>query len=244
MRFVDSHLHLSGPGSSDAFALAQATGTFLLTCGTDRRTSLEALAQAASNPLVRPFVGVHPSEALKERSLGWVPKSLARAAGLGEVGLDPKYSAVGPRSVQMKTYLTQLTEAARMGKPVQVHSRGAENVCLGALVEAGLKRVLMHWFQSEPDLPRVLDSGYFISFGPSLLYSKKLQRMAARCDPSQVLTETDFPVGYEPLGRARGPSLVPSVVFRLAEAWGISFEEAREVTTRNVMLFLGSGEKG
>ncbi len=244
MRFVDSHLHLDGLGSSEALALAGVEGFLLLVCGTDRRTSLKALTLAASNPALRPFVGIHPSEALKERSLVWVRPALETAAGLGEVGLDPKYSTVGPRSVQMKTYLAQLAEAGRAGKPVQVHSRGAENQCLDALVAAGLKRVLMHWFQSEEGLPRAMDSGYFISFGPALVYSKRLQRLAARCDRSQVLTETDFPVQYEPLRRARGPVLVPSVVFRLAEIWGVSFEEARLITTRNATRFLGSGEKG
>jgi TatD DNase family protein len=216
----------------------------MMVAGIDRRTSRAALEMAASTTRVKAFIGIHPSEALKERSLAWVRQALGDASGLGEVGLDPKYSSVGPRSAQMKAYLGQLEEAAKAGKPAQVHSRGAENECLDGLLSVGLRKVLMHWFQSEETLPRVLDSGYFVSFGPSLIYSKRLARMATSCDPGQVLTETDFPVGYEPLRNAKGPHLVPSVVFRLAELWGMSFEDARTATCRNALRFLGSFKKG
>jgi len=244
MRFVDSHLHLEGPGASSEITRSEASGTLLLACGVDRKSSMTTIHIASSNPTVKAFVGVHPSEALKEGSLAWVRDSLRTATGLGEVGLDPKYSAIGPKSAQAKVFQGQLAEAKRAGKPIQVHSRGAETECLDALDDSGLQRVLMHWFQSEESLPRVLDHGYFVSFGPSLVYSKRLQRIAARCPTSQVLTETDFPVSYDPLEKARGPSLIPSVVFSLAEVWGIPFEDARVVTTQNAMRFLGSSEKG
>jgi len=244
VRFVDSHLHMEGDGAREALALAQASGILLLSCGVDRKSSSACLRLASANQSVMAFVGVHPSEVSKERSTAWVRRALETATGVGEVGLDPKYSPVGQKSAQLKAFTSQLAEAARAGKPVQVHSRGAEEECLDALASAGLKRVLMHWFQAEESLPRVLDSGYFVSFGPSFIYSKRLQRMAARCDPSQVLPETDFPVGFGPLGGARGPLLVPSVVFRLSEVWGMPFEEARMTTCRNVMRFVGSSEKG
>ena len=243
MRFVDSHLH-ADKAISGALSLGAENQTLLLTCGVDRKTSVKALSLASANPNVRAFVGMHPSEVLKQRSLAWLHEALDEATGLGEVGLDPKYSATGPRSAQMKAFLAQLAEGARAGKPIQVHSRGAENECLDRLVSFGVRRVLMHWFQSEESLPRVIDSGYFVSFGPPLLYSKRLQRMAARCNRDQVLTETDFPVGYEPLGKLRGPLLVPSVVFRLAEIWGTTFEEARMTIAGNSNRFLGLGEKG
>ena len=243
MRFVDTHLHV-GEGVPDALSLGAANQTLLLTCGVDKKTSEEALSLASANSNVRAFVGIHPSEVLKQRSLAWLPKALNEATGLGEVGLDPKYSAIGARSAQVKTFLAQLAEAAKTGKPIEVHSRGAENECLDRLVSFGVSRVLMHWFQSEESLPRVMDSGYFVSFGPSLLYSKRLQRMAAQCTRDQVLTETDFPVGYEPLGKLRGPALVPSVVFRLGEIWGMTFEEARLTIVDNLKRLLGPGEKG
>jgi len=245
VRFVDSHLHLEGEEAEGILALAGATQTLLLTCGVDRKTSEIGLEQATANPdLVKAFIGVHPSEALNGEGLEWLESALMRAGGVGEIGLDPKYSAKGPRSAQMRVLLAQLKAAQSARKPVQVHSRNAERECLEALRGFGPGSVLMHWFQAEELLQEVQGRGYFVSFGPSLLYSKKLQRMAARCSHSQVLTESDFPVSFGPLGEVRGPPLVPSVVFKLSEIWGERFEDARATLVENVNRFLGPSEKG
>ncbi len=244
MRFVDSHLHLGGD-SEGVIASARATQTILVSCGVDRRTSKAGLDLSLSHPgEVVSFVGVHPSEALKERDAGWVARVLSKAAGVGEVGLDPKYSATGPKSGQRKAFRAQLEAAEAASKPVQVHSRGAVRECVDVLGTYTLPSVLMHWFEDEQRLGEVVGRGYMVSFGPSLLYSKRLQRMASSCEPSSVLTETDYPVVFEPLGKAMGPSLIPSVVFRLSELWGRSFEETRAQTLANATRHLGLGEKG
>jgi len=245
VRFVDSHLHLEESEAANQLALARATETLLLTCGVDRGTSLVALKQAEAFPsVVKPFVGVHPSEVLKNPSLVWLGPALALASGIGEIGLDPKYSEKTPGSPQMKAFLAQLEAARASKKPVQVHSRNAERECLDVLGGFALDRVLMHWFQGEGLAREVLDRGYFVSFGPSLLYSKKLQRMALRCPHGQVLTETDSPIPYGALGGAHGPSLIPSVVFMLSELWGERFEDTRVGLAGNAMRFLGLPEKG
>ena len=226
-------------------ALAEATQTLLVSCAEDQETSHVTLRQAEAYPrTVRAFVGVHPSKVPKTTSITWLERDLRRASGVGEIGLDPKYSEKGPRSAQMRAFLAQLEMAQATRKPVQVHSRDAERECLDALGGFDLGTVLMHWFQSERFLQEVVEKGYFLSFGPSLLFSKKLQRMALSSPLSQVLTETDFPVPFGPLGGVHGPSLVPSVVFKLSELWGQRFEETRVALTENAMRFLTLSEKG
>lgn len=217
----------------------------LFCCGVDKETSAEANRAAARRPdIIWAFVGTHPSEAARERDLGWLEGSLRAATGIGEVGLDPKYSEIGPGSAQKEVFTRQLEAASRASKPVQVHSRGAEQECMDALESIGPKSVLMHWFQDETLLRKIADKDYFISFGPALIHSKKLQRMAAQCDPRLVLTESDSPVSYGPLGSVHGPSLIPSVVFKLAELWGSTFEEARRLTSKNALRYVGLTEKG
>jgi len=244
VRFVDSHMHLEVQDLQTLMPLAASNRTLLVTCGVDRKTSREALglAQKYAGQVVA-FVGIHPSEAVKSEGTEWLRRALAEATGLGEVGLDPTYSSIGPRGAQMKAILAELEMAEKMKKPVQVHSREAEMASLDVLSRFQLPRVLMHWLESEQALPTALDRGYFVSYGPALLYSKRLQRMAVRSPPGQVLTETDSPVPFRPLG-AKGPSLVPSVVFRLAEIWGTTFDDARETLVANALRFLGLPEKG
>ena len=245
MRFVDSHLHLRDSEAVSQVAFAEATQTLLVTCSEDRETSSFALRQAVAYPeTVKAFVGVHPSEALKTTDLSWLARDVERASGIGETGLDPKYSENGAGSAQMKAFLAQLEMAHAARKPSQVHSRDAERECLDALGGFALGAVLMHWFQGEGLLQEVAERGYYVSFGPSLLYSKKLQRMALRFSHDQVLVETDSPVPFGPLGGVHGPSLVPSVVFKLSELWRQRFEETRVAVTGNAMHFLGLPEKG
>lgn len=245
MRFVDSHLHLGERDADSVTAVADANQTLLLACGTDRKSSQGVLEVARAHPeRVKAFVGVHPSEAKKSGQTGWLSRALSEATGLGEVGLDPTYSSAGPRGTQMKLLMAQLEVAQKLGKPVQAHSRGAESEVVETLDGFSLRRVLMHWLQSEEVLPEAMKKGHFISFGPALIYSRKLQRMASRAPPDQVLTETDSPVAFGPLGEARGPSLVPSVVFKLAEIWGLKFEDTRRTLVDNANRFLGDAEKG
>jgi TatD DNase family protein len=244
VRFVDSHLHLSLEGVDQALSLASSSDMLLLTCGVDRETSLRGLRIAHESRFVASFVGVHPSEVHGEADLGWFQGALERADGAGEIGLDPKYSPIGPESDQTRAFHAQLSAAARLEKPVQVHSRDAVRECVSAVESHRLKSVLFHWFQDEHAIRLVQERGYFVSFGPSVLYSRKLQRMAADAEKTLVLTETDSPVTYGPLGGVSGSTLVPSVVFKLAELWKMPFDDARAVIAENAARYLGASKKG
>lgn len=189
-------------------------------------------------------MGVHPSEATKSGDLGWLGRALDGAAGVGEIGLDPSYSPTGPGSDQLKAFEAQLEAAERRGLPVQVHSRGAEAQSVEVLGSYRLKGVLMHWLEAEDALGSVMQRGWFVSFSPALIYSKRVQRVAKRCDPSLALTESDNPVPYAPLGGVGGTPLVPSVAFKLGELWGKPFQEALSLTSGNAMGFLGRLSKG
>ncbi|HEV2138261.1 MAG TPA: TatD family hydrolase [Nitrososphaerales archaeon] len=245
MRFVDSHLHFGGFLGGDEVRDASCLDMLLFCCGVDKATSEETLRAAAQHPgQVRAFVGTHPSESEREPDLRWLATCLKAASGLGEIGLDPKYSGIGPGSAQRNVFIRQLEASRGEGKPVQVHSRGAELECLEILENIGPETILMHWFQDETLLSKLVGRGYYISFGPALINSRKLQRMAAKCDPRSVVVESDSPVSYHPLGGVHGPCLIPSVVFKLAELWGRTFEETRILTAENALRYLGTAGKG
>ena len=245
VRFADSHLHLDSAESDQIVANTEGAGALLLACGVDRETSERVLAYSAGHPgTVKPFVGLHPSEAGKGGGPSWVPGLLERALGLGEVGLDPSYSPTGEGSAQLGAFREQLRAAEARRVPVQVHSRGAESQALDVLGSFRTGPVLMHWLEAEEALPAAIQRGYFVSFSPALLYSKKLQRLARRCDPALALAESDSPVAYAPLGGVHGPTLVPSVAFRLAELWGMPPLDAISLTSGNAERFLGRHSKG
>lgn len=240
MRFVDSHLHLSDyAGVQGILSAARTTNMALLSCCIDRKSSLRTVELADGNPgTVSAFVGLHPSEATKQAAVGWLPGLLARASGVGEIGLDPKYSETGEGAPQRRLFREQLVCAEAAGKPVQVHSRNAEASCLDELQTHSLTSVLLHWFSGEAELGRAEQSGYFVSFGPALIESRKLQRMATRYSIDLIMAESDGPVAFAPLGATEGCTMVPSVVFKLAELRGVSFQEMADATVRNASTYL------
>jgi TatD DNase family protein len=240
VRFVDSHLHLDSADAENIITFAENAGAILLACGVDRQTSMATARLAAAHPeIVKPFVGIHPSEARRGEDLAWLEDAAKKASGVGEIGLDPTYSSIGTKSAQMRVFQRQLDAASKFSLPIQVHSRRAEKECLEIQGTFGIRTVLMHWLEDEGALPIATGRGYYVSFGPALLYSKKLQRMARNSNSDLVLAESDSPVTYGPLGAVHGPSLIPSVLFKVAELWGKPFNETQEMVSANTLRYLG-----
>jgi len=239
----DAHVHLSAYPDPEAVVYSAATrGIRLASVCVSPAEAPPSLALRTRHPAtLKCFVGVHPSEAASApRALEELSPFWEAADGVGEVGLDPKYSEVSAASAQMKLFRGQVEVASRTKKPIQIHSRGAEAACLDVLDEYPMGPVLMHWFEGEEVIGRVLSrTRTYVSFGPALLYSKKLQRVALRCPPEAVLVESDGPVAFAALGGADGPGLAPSVAFRLAELWGRSFDEAAVRLSLNAKGYLG-----
>ncbi len=239
---MDAHVHLPAyPDPAGVAASASERGIRLVSVTVSTAEAARNLWIRDENPSsVRCFLGVHPSEAASGRErLEDLADLWEGADGIGEIGLDPKYSEVSARSAQMELFKSQVEVAELLDKPLQVHSRGAEAECLEVLEGRSLRSVLLHWFEGEDLVARALSRPkWFVSFGPAILYSKKLARIARRCPPESVLTESDGPVAFAALGGAEGPGLVPSVAFKLAELWGKSLDEAALQLSLNAESYL------
>ncbi len=239
---VDAHVHL--PAYQDPESVIEAArerGIALVSLGVSVAEAKPNLSLRKKDSTLRCFIGVHPSEAASTPpALEGLGPLWEEADGVGEVGLDPKYSEVRAGSAQTLLFEAQVEVAERLQKPLQVHSRGAEGECLEVLEGRSLRAVLLHWFENEESVGRVLSMPRsFISFGPAILYSKKLTRIAQRCPPERVLVESDGPVRFSALNGAEGPGLVPSVTFKLAELWGESVEDAMERLSDNADSYFG-----
>jgi TatD DNase family protein len=243
MRFVDAHIHLASyTSSAEVLEFAKKNNVALYSASTNLTEAVTNSRLAKENKgLVRSFSGVHPSNAslfspVLARSQIW-----KQSDGIGEIGLDPKYSEVGPKSAQMTAFESQLQIAQRLSKPVQVHSRMAEKDCLETLGGYSLHTVLLHWFEGESMLKTAAERGYYVSVGPALLYSKKLESIVRKYDHEFVLAETDGPVVYSALGnQVGGVHLLATVVFKIAQLWRIGFEQAAMALEENATRYLST----
>ncbi len=254
LSYVDAHLHLADPGYAGRIGeiIRDATTNnvaYLLSNAVDCNTSLQTITLAKNYPgKLLAAVGVHPSTATKavdcqiDKFEQLIENNGKYVKAVGEIGLDGKYTqdeALKTRQKEGFRFFLGLAERKKL--PVVVHSRLAVDEVLETLSDFLLQRVLLHWYDGPIKKLKVIqDHGWLISFGPALLYSRRLSEIAREADLEIILSETDGPVSYYgPFkGRHTQPSFVADVVRKLAEIKSVSTDEARETIYRNFREFI------
>ena len=263
MRLFDSHSHLQDARFDEdrevVLARAAAAGVEgIVVCGEDVESSKAAVALAATteHPRVLATAGFHPHEASQatEDALDEIEK-LAQSepvAAIGEIGLD-FYRDLSPRQVQRNVFDAQLGVAARLGLPVCVHSRDAEEdlrshlarfAAESPLAVAGRPVGVLHAFGGTLRQARdYVEMGFLISLTCAAGYprNEEARRMATDLPLWALLIETDSPA--LPPQSARGtrnePANVRVAAEVAAEARGISVETVATATTANAEGLLG-----
>ncbi|RPJ48599.1 MAG: TatD family deoxyribonuclease, partial [Candidatus Latescibacterota bacterium] len=151
---------------------------------------------------VSAVVGIHPHESDRARAediarveeLGRLPEVVA----IGETGLD-FYRDWADRSNQERLFHEQISLAARLAKPIVIHSRDAAERLIAVLEEheGELTGGVFHCFSGDRAfLDRALALGFSISIPGTVTFSKKNGKLAEAvraCPADRLLVETDCP---------------------------------------------------
>jgi TatD DNase family protein len=248
---VDTHCHLDRckPADDELLARARAAGlTRIATVGMDGPSIDYALAAARSYAEVGAIVGRHPHE-----TVGFGPADLdeieraaaePEALAIGETGLD-YFRDYAPREDQLSAFEAQLELAGRVGLPVAVHTRAAEEDTFALLREhaEALPAVILHCFSAPDWLEEIVEYGYVCSFAGNVTYPKAtdLQRAARELPAERLLVETDSPfLAPQPLrGTPNEPANVTHTARFVAELRGISYAELERTVEANAARVLG-----
>jgi TatD DNase family protein len=216
--------------------------------GYDAATSRQAVHLAESLPGAVAAVGIHPNSADAAAPADFETiEQLARSAvvvAVGETGLD-NYRRFTPPARQRQAFAWHLDLARRVGKPVIVHNRDADQDVL-EVVSAASTVGILHCFSSTDlrFLERMLDTGFFVSFaGPLTFKNATRTRDVARQVPAdRLLVETDCPyLAPEPhRGRRNEPANVRLTAECLAAVRGLSLELMLETLLRNTLQLFPS----
>lgn len=247
-RWTDDHCHLgweqdgpADPALVDTMvdeALAAGVER-LVTVGTDRARSADAVAAAARHPgAVWATVGLHPHDA--RNGLDGIADLLGEpgVVAVGECGLDYHYDH-SPRDVQRRAFADQVALAHEHDLALVIHTREAWDDTFASLDAAGVpERTVFHCFTGGPDEARAcLDRGALLSFSGIVTFPSAgdVRAAAALCPLDRALVETDSPY-LAPVphrGRPNRPALVPLVGAAVAEAMGRPVEAVAEATWAN-----------
>ena len=234
---VDAHAHIGASDQAEEIKAAHIVTIYNSTGADDLEATRKVVT--SSRPFGAFFAGLHPNNPHRDLDfLRWAQEHADELDGVGEIGLDRTNDTVENRSL----FLKQLALAERLGKPVCIHSRGKVEQVLEDLSSYSVKGVLLHWFEGDlRQLEACVMKGIYVSFGPPLLYSKKLRRLLAVTPIEKLLLETDSPVRYASCfeDRESTPLLVASVYLAAAFVLRIPVEELETSLFKNALNLLG-----
>ena len=193
-------------------------------------------------------VGIHPYDAehLSDKVLAEMEQLLAEPEMVlcGEMGVDT-FKCTVPVERQKAAFREQLKLAARMNKPVCIHSREAFPIVREVIESAGVPaRGFAHCFSDGPEEARGwVKLGFKLSFAGQVTFknAEKLREAAKAVTPHDCVVETDAPF-LSPMphrGKRNEPAYVALTAQKLAEVWGLEAAEVGRITSANAKAILG-----
>ena len=247
---IDSHAHLDmeafDPDRDEVIARAKEAGVskILSLALIDERSSFQrSLAIVERYPELVTAVGCTPHDA---KDFGSDGESLLEdlatrgdVVAIGEIGLDYHHN-LSPPETQREVFSRQIRTARRLGLPLIIHHRDAEEDLVSILDEEKAVEVggVLHSFTAGRELALAgLERGFYISFSGILTFknAETLRAVARDVPMERILVETDCPylapVPYR--GKRNEPSFVRETARVLAELKGVSIETIERVTDAN-----------
>lgn len=271
--FIDTHCHLNFKAfKDDADEIIQealAANVWMIIVSVESKTSKRAIEYATKYERgVYVAVGLHPihlvKQAAKDEDYDFTTsgedfdyetyKRLAAArevVAIGETGLDYYHIPRGEDFVvakdkQRSVFLSHLTLARELNKPVIVHCREAHDDLLEILTEFRKNHRseipcdrpwgVVHCFSGDLDLAwKYFSLGLSVSFTGLITFNQQWDELIRKLPLDKFMIETDAPfmtpVPYR--GQRNLPNYVVEVARKIAELKNISIEKVAEVSTEN-----------
>lgn len=246
---LDSHIHLSDPeyDSDIPYIIKCMEKMHIKACcvSEDLLSSKKTIDLSKKTELIFPFVGIHPGKADQklEPILELINQNIGGIAGIGEIGLDSTYvSSESEFQRQEQLFRGQLAIAEKIQKPISIHSRKTLDKIYEIIPSYSLRGMVLHWFDgSKQQLTKAMDLGFFVSFGPLLLYAKDKQVLLSKTEINRILVETDGPVKFSRCFALKPAqvSFIPSIIFCASKVLRKSYDEFSAILEKNSNDFLG-----
>jgi len=268
---VDTHTHLNFQAFDNDWQeivdqSLKAGVTKMIIVGTDLDSSQKAVAMASDHPALYTSVGIHPHHVramLGKSNIKFQISKLINRLGklatnkkvvaIGEVGLDYHYyqkskhenKEVSPQLIdlQKELLLAQIKLAAKLDKPLILHSREAKTDVLDLIENWKLKignsiTGVFHCFDGSKKYARkIIAAGFYFSFTGNITYNDGRAIVAKSIPLDRLLLETDCPF-MKPRPNTGDelrslPSDVKITGLSHAKTRGLTESEVFDTTTKN-----------
>lgn len=234
---IDAHTHLDACGAENADDVraicdrAAAVGVqAVVTIADDLDSARWAVTAAGWDERVYAAVALHPTraDALDDSARAELQRLAAdeRVVAVGETGMDlywpGKLDGCAEPDVQREAFAWHIELAKRIGKPLMIHNRDADDAVLEVLAAEGApENVIFHCFSSGPEMARrCVEAGWYISLSGSVSFrnARDLHAAVPLIPPELLLVETDAPflTPHPYRGSGNEPYCLPYTVRALA----------------------------
>ena len=235
---IDAHTHLDACGARSAQDVraiadrAEAVGVLaMVTIADDLESARWAAGASGWDDRVYAAVALHPTraDALTETARAEIAGLAVepRVVAVGETGMDlywpGRLDGCAQPAAQREAFAWHIDLAKRIGKPLMIHNRDADEEVLDVLrAEGAPDTVIFHCFSSGPEMARrCLDAGWILSLSGTVSFrnAHELRAAAALIPPGQLLVETDAPflTPHPFRGAPNEPYCLPYTVRALAD---------------------------
>ena len=245
----DSHIHLSDPVyDEDLNHIVKGMETMKIKAccvSMDCTNSKRTLEIAKQSNLILPFIGIHPECASDDldQMTNLILDNIDVISGIGEIGLDPTYvQSNEDKKNQTLVFESLLSIAEKYQKPISIHSRKSLDDVFEIMTSYKTKNALLHWFDgSKKQLRVAMDMGFFVSFGPVMIYANDKQTLLTKTDEDKILVETDGPVRFSRCFEMKSAQIgfIPSVIFCSSKILNKQYDEMTSILEKNSKNFLG-----
>ena len=243
----DTHAHMDDASFAEdrhelLAALPEQGISLLMNPGCSYESSLNAIRLSQQYDYIYAAVGSHPNVAdeVDEALIAQyreLCKQNHKVKAIGEIGLDYHYEDI-PRAIQKKAFRMQMALAAELDLPVIVHEREAHEDGMRIVDEFPTVKGVFHCYSGSAEMAKELvKRGWYIGFTGVLTFknARKSIEVASTIPRDRIVIETDCPyMAPVPFrGKRNDPGKVVHMAAKLGEIWGVSTEEAAEVTLEN-----------
>ncbi len=186
-------------------------------------------------------LGIHPEEVKMNEKIeqqldsliDLIKKNKQNICAIGEIGLDHYFVKDKELYPLQKTIFDKMLLLAQdLELPVNLHTKGAENIVFNTLPSYKIPNINIHWYSGpEKFLKLGMDRGYYFSITPAISYSPVVKKVVLNVDKEHLLLESDGPVKYS--GKVSAPAIVKNVLNSISMLKEINSDELEKQIEEN-----------
>jgi len=239
---IDTHSHI---------AINTERLDFVVLSGSNLEDSKKNIELAKSNPKLKASVGIHPQEMITDNraqitELENLLKNNKNIVAIGECGLDYSNPPKSPfdkgdfKEMEI-VFRSQIELAIKYKKPLIIHSRKAMDETIEILKNYKNISGVIHCYTGGVKRIKNVPENFYLGIDGNITYEDGLVEVVKNIPKDRLVLETDSPfltpVPYR--FEKNQPNYVKFIYQKVANIWGLSFDETEKIIDANAKKLFG-----